>query len=160
MGRTSLIVQSVKDKLDLHGLTVIEAIDRFVTEYNTRVKRGQLGCWEVIHGYGSSGDGGVIREKLRAFLEQHRDKLRYEAGDEYGNLGWTWVYPKTKLPDHLNRLAVRILNFCSTPKSEEKILREFVGENGLQVKEAIRSRVKSGSLKTLTKNGRVHYVVT
>lgn len=31
------------DSLDLHGLTVDEAIERFVVQYNLRVKGGQLG---------------------------------------------------------------------------------------------------------------------
>ena len=145
-------------KLDLHGLTVGAAIERFVNDYNARVKCGQLGCWEVIHGYGSSGEGGVIRSKLRALLEQHRDKLKYEAGDQYGNPGWTWVYPKTKLPNHQEQLATSIRDFCSTPKSEEKILHEFAKENGLKVKEAIRIQMKLGLLKTLNKNGRSHYI--
>ena len=146
------------DKLDLHGLTVDAAIERFVNDYNARVKCGQLGCWEVIHGYGSSGEGGVIRSKLRALLEQHRDKLKYEAGDQYGNPGWTWVYPKIKLPNHQEQLATSILNFCSTPKSEEKILREFVKENGLQIKAAIRAQLKFGPLKAINKNGKTHYI--
>ena len=146
------------DKLDLHGLTVNAALERFVQEYNVRVKCGQLGCWEIIHGYGSSGEGGVIRNKLRAFLGQHRDKLKYEAGDKYGNPGWTWVYPKMKLPDHREQLIAHILDFCSAPKSDEKVLREFTNESGLQVKDTIRSLVKLGTLKTINKSGLTQYI--
>ena len=74
------------DELDLHGLTVAEAIEQFVQGYNTLIDRDQYGCWKVIHGYGSTGKGGAIRAKLRAFLDEHLDKLRYEAGDDYGEL--------------------------------------------------------------------------
>ena len=116
---------NASDDLDLHGYTVAEGIERFVEQYNARVKRGQLGCWTIVHGYGSSGEGCAIREKLRAFLAQHSDKLLHEAGDTYGNPGWTWVYPKLRLPDQRERLGIEIFNFCSTPKGEEKILREF-----------------------------------
>lgn len=84
-------MSSPTDQLDLHGLTVAEAVERFVEQYNGRVKRGQLGCWTVVHGYGSTGEGGAIRRRLRGLLNNHRDRLRYELGDDYGNPGWTWV---------------------------------------------------------------------
>ena len=77
------------DDLDLHGFTVTEAIERFVECYNVRVNNNQYGCWKIIHGYGSTGKGGAIRVALRAFLNQHLDKLRYETGDDYGDPGWT-----------------------------------------------------------------------
>jgi DNA-nicking Smr family endonuclease len=70
------------DELDLHGFSVVEAIEQFVRDYNGRVGNNQHGCWRIIHGYGSTGQGGAIRTKLRAFLDQHLDKLRYEAGDD------------------------------------------------------------------------------
>lgn len=74
----------------------------------------------IVHGYGSSGKGGAIRSKLRAFLDRFPEKLRQEAGDNYGNPGWTWVYPKARLPDRRERLALAILEFCATPRAEEK----------------------------------------
>lgn len=148
---------SSTDQLDLHGLSVADAIERFVDEYNLRIKRGQLACWTIVHGYGSTGEGGVIRSKLRAFLDQHPDKLRYEYGDNYGNPGWTWVYPKLRLPDRKERLALEILEFCSMPRVEDKILREFTGEGGVQVKEIVRSLVKQGRLKSINKGVKIQY---
>jgi DNA-nicking Smr family endonuclease len=74
------------DELDLHGYTVVEAIEMFIQDYNTRVDNDQYGCLRIIHDYGSSGNGGVIRARLRAFLDEQLDKLRYEAGDDYGEL--------------------------------------------------------------------------
>ena len=79
--------------LDLHGYTVAEAIEQFVQLYNTRVDNNQYGCFRVIHGYGSSGKGGAIRIRFRSFLDQHLDKLRYEAGEDYGDPGWTGCIP-------------------------------------------------------------------
>jgi hypothetical protein len=137
------------DQLDLHGHTAAEAIERFVEQYNLRVKSGQCECWTIVHGYGSTGEGGVIRNKLRAFLAQHPDKLRHEPGDKYGNPGWTWVYPKIRLPDRRERTALEILSFCSTPRSEEKIVAEFPNLAGMQVKEALQSLVKQGKLQVL-----------
>lgn len=148
------------DKLDLHGYTVAEAIERFVEQYNLRVKNGQHGGWTIVHGYGSSGEGGAIRNKLRSFLDRHLDKLRYEPGDNYGNPGWTLVYPKLQLPDRRERMALEILDFCSTPRVEEKILREFANWGGVQVKEILRSMVKHGRMKSVPKGLKAQYQAT
>lgn len=148
---------STTDQLDLHGLTAAAAIERFVVAYNLRIKRAQFACWTVVHGYGSTGEGGVIRSKLRKFLDAHLDKLRYEPGDNYGNPGWTWVHPKLRLPDQRERLALAVLDFCSASRVEDKILREFVGDGGVQVKEVIRSLVKQGRLKSINQGSRTQY---
>ena len=148
---------SSSDDLDLHGFTTAEAIEQFVQYYNVRVDNNQYGCWKVIHGYGSSGEGGAIRIKLRAFLDQHLDKLQYEAGDDYGDPGWTWVYPKFRLPDQRERMATAILRYCSEGKTEEKILREFGKMGEVLVKRAIRSLAKQGKLKVMNKASKVLY---
>ena len=148
---------SATDQLDLHGLTAADAIERFVVEYNLRIKRAQFACWTVVHGYGSTGTGGVIRSKLRKFLDEHPDKLRYEPGDSYGNPGWTWVHPKLRLPDRTERLALAVLAFCSASRVEEKILREFTGADGVQVKAIIRSLVKQGRLKSINQGSTTQY---
>ena len=132
------------DELDLHGFTVTEAIEQFVQDYNTRVDNNQFGCLRNIHGYGSSGEGGAIRARLRSFLDQHLDKLIYEAGDDYGDPGWTLVYPKVRLPDQRERMAAAIVSFCSAGKTEEKILREFAKQGQVQVKQTVRSLAKQG----------------
>ncbi|MCG3148589.1 MAG: hypothetical protein PCFJNLEI_02034 [Verrucomicrobiae bacterium] len=150
MGKTA-------DTLDLHGLTVEEAIEHFVQHYNERVKKSQGGAWTIVHGYGSSGQGGVIRSKLRSFLEQHKDKLRYEAGDNFGNPGWTWVYPKIRLPDRQERLALDILGYCSIPRTEEKILGEFIQPDGVKIRELVRALVNQGKLKEVRKGIKVAY---
>jgi|ERR1017187_1639920 hypothetical protein len=143
------------DELDLHGFTVAEAIEQFVQHYNTRVDNDQYGCLRIIHGYGSSGRGGAIRLKLRAFLDEHLDKLRYETGDDNGDPGWTWVYPKVHLPDQRERMAAAILSFCSEPKTEEKILREFIKMGEVQAKQAVRLLAKQGKLKIVNKGAKV-----
>ena len=99
----------------------------------------------------------MIRSKLRGFLGRHLDKLRFEPGDNYGNPGWTWVYPKDRLPDRRERLALEIIEFCVDPKAEEKIFREFVGSGGVQEKEILRSLVSQSRLKTVGVGSRVKY---
>jgi hypothetical protein len=148
---------SPPDDLDLHGYTVAEAIDLFVHHYNGLVDNDQFGCLKVIHGYGSSGKGGAIRIHFRSFLNQHLDKLRYEAGENYGDPGWTWVYPKLRLPDSKERMTAAILGFCSEGKTEEKILREFVQMGDLKVRQAIRSLTKQGKLKAVNEGNKVLY---
>jgi hypothetical protein len=148
---------SSHDDLDLHGYTVAEAIELFVHHYNGRVDNDQYGCWKIIHGYGSTGKGGAIRTTLRAFLDEHLDKLRYEPGDDYGDPGRTFVYPKVRLPDQRERMAAAILSFCSEPKTDEKILREFINIGQVQVKQAVRSLAKQGKLKTVNKGTKVLY---
>ena len=145
--------RSTTDDLDLHGLTVAEAIEQFVQCYNARVDC----CWKIIHGYGSTGEGGIIRVKLRTFLDQHLDKLRYEAGDDYGDPGWIFVYPRIRLPDQRERLAGEIHKFCSDGKIEEKILREFAKSGEYQVKQIVRSLAKQGKLKTVNSDGKLLY---
>jgi hypothetical protein len=149
--------KSLNDELDLHGFTVAEAIEQFVQYYNTRVDNNQFGCLRIIHGYGSSGKGGVIRARLRAFLDEHLDKVRYEAGDDYGDPGWTLVYPKVHLPDQRERVATAILSFCSEPKTEEKILREFIKMGEVQITQAVRSLANQGKLKVVNKGAKVLY---
>ena len=148
---------SPNDELDLHGFTVAEAIEQFVQYYDTRVDNNQFGCLRIIHGYGSSGKGGAIRVKLRAFLDEHQDRLRYGAGDDYGDPGWTLVYPKVRLPGQQERMAAAILSFCSEGKTEEKILREFVKLGAAQVKQAVRSLAKQGKLVKVTSGEKVLY---
>ena len=130
---------SAPSDLDLHGYTAAEAIEAFVKHYNERVKRNQLGCWKVIHGYGSTGVGGAIRTRLRAFLDLHPEKVHYEPGDRYGDPGWCFVYPKQHLPGQQERLATAILDFCTEGKTEEKIIREFVRHGEPQMKQTVRS---------------------
>jgi hypothetical protein len=145
---------SSSDELDLHGFTVAEAIERFVKNYNMRVDNDQYGCLKIIHGYGSTGEGGAIRIRLYAFLREHLDKLQYEAGDDYGDPGWTLVYPKVHLPDQRERMAAAILGFCSEAKAEEKILRKFAKWGEVQAKQTVRSLVKQGKLKVINKGAR------
>jgi len=81
--------------IDLHKCTVAEAIREFVRFYNSCVKSGYHGRVEIIHGYGSSGTGGVIREELRRYLKAHEEIFgEFLAGESLRNPGVTILYPK------------------------------------------------------------------
>ena len=94
-----------KLSIDLHGLTVHEALRRFVRFYNDCVRRGVKGPIEVVHGYGASTPSqvsntgrpgapvGEIRHQLRGFLGTHEDCVAgWVAGDGIGNPGVTKVW--------------------------------------------------------------------
>ena len=66
--------------LDLHGFTVSDAIVRFVSRYNRLVteRQGQSSdVWgiEVIHGKGTTAQGGLIRDALRDYLKDNGKRI-------------------------------------------------------------------------------------
>ncbi len=84
--------------IDLHNCTVSEAMHRFVCFYNSCVHAGYRGRIEVIHGYGSSGTGGAIRNALRAYLKAHAAVFGdFLAGESLRNPGVTVLYAKETL---------------------------------------------------------------
>jgi dsDNA-specific endonuclease/ATPase MutS2 len=84
--------------IDLHNFTIAEAIREFVRFYNACVRSGYRGRLEVIHGYGSNGSGGVIREELRKFLKAHEETFgEFLAGESLRNPGVTILYPRETL---------------------------------------------------------------
>jgi dsDNA-specific endonuclease/ATPase MutS2 len=84
--------------IDLHNFTVAEALREFVRFYNHCVRSGYRGRLEVIHGYGSTGGGGVIREELRKYLKAHAETFgEFLAGESLRNPGVTILYPRESL---------------------------------------------------------------
>ncbi|HNW33431.1 MAG TPA: Smr/MutS family protein [Candidatus Ozemobacteraceae bacterium] len=117
----------MSSELDLHGFQVVEAIDTFVNYYNDRVHNGDFSRILVIHGYGSTGEGGKIRVRLRNFLANHESFLAFECGEHIvgGNLGNTFVFPRKSLPSTIDALSNEILEFCRSPKTKSKIAGKF-----------------------------------
>ena len=66
-------------EIDLHGLTVAEALSRLTAHYNARLRAGDAGPIRVIHGYGSSGRGGDLRTAIRELLSRHAGRLEFVA---------------------------------------------------------------------------------
>ncbi len=80
-------MKAISDQIDLHGLTVEEAIplvDRFLERaYRARVPR----VW-VIHGRGT----GTLRTEILSYLGRHRLVARCSAADRArGGAGATQV---------------------------------------------------------------------
>src|SRR6476620_9793688 len=71
-------------RLDLHGLTLVDAMARFVGRYNGLLGDGQSGelrGLQIIHGKGMAGSESVIRDELRAFLRRNGTRIKgFNAG--------------------------------------------------------------------------------
>jgi len=145
-------------KLDLHHHTVTQALDTFVRFYNAQLSRGDRSTIEVVHGYGSSGEGGEIRKRLRLLLERNRRKLSYEFGDrKTGNPGVTYVKPFQALPTPSDALQEEILAYCLTPRAERKIIGEFRNYGQKKVKTTLNQMFKKDALKKFQKGAYTHY---
>ncbi len=155
--------------IDLHDRTVPEAMREFVRFYNACVRSGYRGRIEVIHGYGSNGVGGKIRQELRAYLKAHAETFgEYLAGESLRNPGVTIVYAK-ETPATLSRgkgsvaltnpAQEAIRRFCTTPKTQERILFKLRGRFGDRVLQDEMGRmVRHGALGAIRgSNGTVEY---
>ncbi|WDE98852.1 Smr/MutS family protein [Lentisphaera profundi] len=112
------------DKLDLHELTVDEAVKCFIPYYNARV--ADKLPFLLIHGYGSTGIGGKIMRRLRSILEDNKDKMKFTFGEEIdGNPGYTTIYPLKSMAIFTDLLGQEILAFCESPKIQDKIIGKF-----------------------------------
>ncbi|MBB5021010.1 Smr/MutS family protein [Desulfurispira natronophila] len=141
--------------LDLHCLQGIDAIDTFVSFYNLRIQSGDTTPIEVIHGYGSSGDGGVIKRRLRRLLDAHPCHLTYMTPDH--NPGITIVNPKKMLPYTAGLLTSEILDYCHHPKTKEKIAGKFRQHGDAKVMQAISALQREGALTVMNKGKHVCY---
>ncbi|MBQ3644719.1 MAG: Smr/MutS family protein [Candidatus Riflebacteria bacterium] len=139
----------MSDKLDLHGFTKLEAIEEFIKFYNTRVRKGNLTPFEVIHGYGSSGVGGVLLTRIRGFLSNFPDELDFDSGKDpfAANPGSTRVIPKKPLPEAVDLLSEGILDFCESPKTLSKIIGKFHRYEESKIQTAIKQLEKQNRIK-------------
>ncbi len=77
----------VKDEIDLHGLTVDEAIPKLDEFLHTAFRSGLYRVW-VIHGKGS----GVLRQEVGRYLSSHSlVRSKAPADSHHGGIGATQV---------------------------------------------------------------------
>ena len=50
------------------GMPTVDEAMSYLKMSITLCKQNKIGCLAIIHGYGSSGKGGIIRQKVRSFL--------------------------------------------------------------------------------------------
>ena len=145
--------------LDLHGLTWIEALPSFLEFYNSAAQLSAskpVGRLEIVHEYGSTGVGGVLGKRLRAFLEQYPDRVQIQLD---GNPGHTYVTPLAVLPEIEDMLVEKIIDYCDQPKSQSKIIGKFRINGDPAVLSALRTLEKQGRLSA-THNGKVKVFVS
>ena len=149
----------MSDKIDLHGLTKTEAIEAFVKFYNGRVEKGNLKPFEIIHGYGSTGVGGVLLKAIRSFLSNNEDKVEFDYGKDVFafNPGVTRVIPKKILPSSIDLLGEELLDFCESPKTLTKISGKFHRYELAKIQSALKQLEKSKRLKIFHKGSYVVY---
>lgn len=140
-------------KIDLHHLTVNESLRIFIEKYNKNYKSEKK--IEVIHGYGSGGNGGKIKKAFHKFLTDNKEFLKFEVGL---NPGLTYIYPKKKLPSYESALEKEMLNFCEVPKSLSKIEGRFLKKYSInEIKSEIKKLIKTEKLTEILKNSVITY---
>ena len=147
-------------QLDLHGKTWLQARDEFIAFYNAALGGGRAGVTlTVVHGYGSTGEGGVLRKRLRAYLDGLGDYLEYTPGEQIdGNPGCTYIAPQKRIPDLEDALEADILRFCETGKTRGKIIGKFRRRGQPKTLDAIRALERHGRLvKRTNRRGRAIY---
>ena len=148
-------------ELDLHGRTWRESLEEFIALYNDTVDRVsdpnsvQI---RVIHGYGSTGDGGVLGDRLRGFCQRFDNYLEFTPGEQIdGNKGCTVVNPLKRLPNTNDLLAEQIWDYCVGARARTKIAGKFRRHGHPSIMQAIRALEKQGRLRKSSKKGLVMY---
>ena len=145
-------------EIDLHGQTWSEALAAFIEFYNGAVQQaggGAAGRLNIIHGYGSTGVGGVLRTRLRAFLKRHEERLEFMPGEQVdGNQGHTIVVPMEPLPGGEDLLAEQVCAYCERARSRSKIIGKFRRYGAPMVMQSIRKLERQQRLRALIK-GRI-----
>ncbi len=144
-------------ELDLHGYKAHEALAEFTQFYNRWIQKNPRKPFAVVHGYGASGSGGVIRKRLRALLENYPDHMEIMPGERLGNPGMTVIYPAKRLPTVKNQLEKEILHFCVSPRTEARIYGKFRRHGDPAVQTAIKSLIRKKRLEKTTKGRYKHY---
>ncbi len=142
--------------IDLHGHTWSEALQEFIRVYTEAVETtSDLESLQinVIHGYGSTGEGGVIRHRLRAFLKRFPESVEFIPGEKtMDNQGCTVVKPLEKLPDSHDMLEEQISEYCERPRTKNAIAGKFRRHGDRRVSNAIQNLKQQRRLCKTRKN--------
>ena len=153
-------------EIDLHEKTWHEALAEFIAFYNEAIQSavgGPPAKLNVIHGYGSSGAGGVLRKRLQNFLKEHalQGRLEFTPGEHAdANPGHTLVVPIHPLPALDELLSEEIWAYCAHPRTLSKISGKFRRHGESSVMAAIASLVRERRLRMIGKGNRKAYEAT
>ena len=135
-------------EIDLHHKKVNEAINFFMKTYNENfIAKSPI---RVIHGYGSSGVGGVIIKRFKELSGAYSSYFRVEYDS---NPGVTIVIPLKALPMGNFLLEADILEFCQdSPKTFSKIQGKFIKKyTNDELKRSLKTLIKKGQLTEVLK---------
>ena len=110
--------------------------------YSRAVQPGGHACrtLTVIHGYGSTGSGGVLRNRFRKFFDKHQSLMEFTPGEKVSiNPGYTLVTPKYPLPGGDAALSELVWEYCRQPKPMGRIVGQFRRYGAPRVQRAVRS---------------------
>lgn len=135
--------------MDLHGMIQRDAVETFVAEANAALSRtGGPVTMRVVHGYGSTGVGGVLGARLRGFCDSQPGRASYVRGeDAERNPGLTIVTVAHALPDARERLGDAIVGYCARPRAMDRIARRFRRESAREVAEVVRKLARAGRIR-------------
>ena len=145
--------------LDLHGKTWPEALEEFVDAYNRAVHPSAgsgsghtCRILRVVHGYGSTGNGGVLRTRFRKFFEKHESRMEFTPGEKVGvNPGYTLVTPRYPLPGTGAVLSELVWDYCEQAKPMGRIVGQFRRYGTPRVQQAVRSLEGQKRLRKVAK---------
>lgn len=138
-------------EIDLHNLTVDEAM-KFMKECMSQEWKKNNKFIKVIHGYGSGGKGGKIKKAVREFLKQNKLMFNYETGEGIDlNQGYTIIEIKAFVEKSESELERKIREFCTMPKTKDKIIGEFRKYGEKEVAGIIIKLIRDGSLREIIK---------
>lgn len=136
-------------ELDLHGYYALEALNHFIREYDSLAKKGQKELI-VIHGYGSTGTGGVLLKTIRNYCL--KQQINFIPGDEIDfNPGYTKVIIDKRISPENRSLNAELLEFLQTPKPLSKILNQFRNEDEVKIQQRLKKLVKEQILEIILK---------
>jgi hypothetical protein len=109
---------------------------------------------DVVHGYGSTGTGGVLRTRLRAFLERQSSCLEFVPGENLdGNQGHTIVVPLKSLASLGDQREEEIWAYCAQPRTLSKITGKFRRHGEPEVLHAIHALERQQRIHAVGKKG-------
>lgn len=149
-------------EVDLHGMPTSQALDAFAIAYENALREAPGRPFKVIHGYGSSGEGGHTRNAIRSWLRASSSSLTWVPGEEVdGNPGYTLVYPERRLPKGAARMHDAIVDYCSRERTRSHVIGRFVRRaSEAKIAEALRQLEMKGRLRTFVRQGKKYYIAS
>lgn len=148
--------RSPHPSIDLHGMTVQEALKMLVSFCNRVHLSGYRGWVTVVHGYGSTNGQGVIKQRVRTLFTHRSESFECRFNDA-ANPGSTDVRILKPLPEQHRTstpLDEQILEFCESPKEETKIGNKFHRLPIAELKKVLKVLIAQGKLVEVKTTGR------